>query len=264
MWINSTRTLIFNHFVRIVLVLLLSHEVVTKSNRKFEEISVKHPIHLVIPLPDDDDFSDGKNPFLFSSHKVKPLADLALERVYREGILPNNSVNLIYRDSKLSDAIGPNVAVEQLLRKQIDCIIGYAYGYALAPVARMSPYWKNGIPIITPIGLTMSLDDKREYQLMTRINSPYKVVSSAVSTLFNTYKWKRHIFMFHHAKAPSVAVGECFLLMASLQHPLRKVMEMQHNFFTFNEDHGANISKAERHNQFRNYLRASSNMANDV
>ncbi|CCD73356.1 Receptor-type guanylate cyclase gcy-28 [Caenorhabditis elegans] len=264
MWINSTRTLIFNHFVRIVLVLLLSHEVVTKSNRKFEEISVKHPIHLVIPLPDDDDFSDGKNPFLFSSHKVKPLADLALERVYREGILPNNSVNLIYRDSKLSDAIGPNVAVEQLLRKQIDCIIGYAYGYALAPVARMSPYWKNGIPIITPIGLTMSLDDKREYQLMTRINSPYKVVSSAVSTLFNTYKWKRHIFMFHHAKAPSVAVGECFLLMASLQHPLRKVMEMQHNFFTFNEDHGANISKAERHNQFRNYLRASSNMANVI
>lgn len=259
MWIDNTRAFISNFFV--FNVLLLAEYVVAKPG-KFEEISVKHPIHLVIPLPTTDDFSNGKNPFLFSSHKVKPLADLALERVYREGILPKDSVNLIYRDSKLSDAIGPNVAVEQLLKKQIDCIIGYAYGYALAPVARMSPYWKNGIPIITPIGLTMSLDDKKEYQLMTRINSPYKVVSSAVSTLFKTYEWKRHIFMFHHAKSPTVAVGECFLLMASLQHPLRQIQEMQHNFYTFNEDMKGNITLEERHQQFKDYLIQSSRMAN--
>ncbi|CAI2322857.1 unnamed protein product [Caenorhabditis sp. 36 PRJEB53466] len=231
------------------------------STERFREVSAVNPVHLVIPLPDNDDFSNGKNPFLFSSHKVKPLADLALERVYRERILPNNSINLIYRNSKLSDAIGPNVAVEQLLERKIDCIIGYAYGYALAPVARMSPYWKNGIPIITPIGLTMSLDDKKEYQLMTRINSPYKVVSSAVSSLFKSYNWKRHIFMFHHAKSPTIAVGECFLLMASLQHPLRNIIEMQHNFFTFNEDSGGNATVESRQNQFRTFLRSSSYIA---
>uniref|UniRef100_A0A8R1E3U3 ANF_receptor domain-containing protein n=1 Tax=Caenorhabditis japonica TaxID=281687 RepID=A0A8R1E3U3_CAEJA len=214
--------ILFSHFIFGSLIVAQQ----TSVNSKFEEISVEHPIHLVIPLPESDDFMNGKNPFLFSSHKVKPLADLALERVYQERILPNGSVNLIYRDSKLSDAIGPNVAVEQLLKKKLDCIIGYAYGYALAPVARMSPFWGNGIPIITPIGLTMSLDDKKEYQLMTRINSPYKVVSNAVSALFKSYDWKRHIFMFHHAKSPTIAVGECFLLMASLQHPLRTVSEI--------------------------------------
>ncbi|KAF1769458.1 hypothetical protein GCK72_001275 [Caenorhabditis remanei] len=259
MWIDKTRTFIFNLFVLDVLLLA---ELVVANPGKFEEISAKHPIHLVIPLPDNDDFCHGKNPFLLSSPKVQPLADLALERVYKEGILPNNSVNLIYRDTKLSDAIGPNVVVEQLLRKEIDCIIGYAYGYALAPVARMSPYWKNGIPVITPIGLTMSLDDKKEYQLMTRINSPYKVVSSAVGALFKTYNWKRHIFMFHHAKSPTYAVGECFLLMASLQHPLRQIIEMQHNFFTFNEDISANLTRKERDEQFRDYLKASSGIAN--
>ena len=37
--------------------------------------------------------------------------------------------------------------------------------YALAPVARMSPYWldedSNGIPVITSIGLTSNLDNRK-------------------------------------------------------------------------------------------------------
>ena len=38
---------------------------------------------------------------------------------------------------------------------------GYAFVYALAPVARMSPYWRDndsyGIPVITSVGLTSNL-----------------------------------------------------------------------------------------------------------
>ncbi|PIO74778.1 hypothetical protein TELCIR_03200 [Teladorsagia circumcincta] len=83
-----------------------------------------------------------------------------------------------YRDSRLSDAHGPNVAIQQLVKNRLDCIIGYAFVYALAPVARMCPYWQdddsNGIPVISPIGLTMNLDDKTEYQTLTRISGPYK------------------------------------------------------------------------------------------
>ncbi|KAE9416200.1 hypothetical protein Angca_000327, partial [Angiostrongylus cantonensis] len=66
-----------------------------------------------------------------------------------------------------------------ILKNRLDCIIGYAFVYALAPVARMCPYWQdddsNGIPVITPIGLTMNLDNKMEYQTLTRISGPYKV-----------------------------------------------------------------------------------------
>ncbi|CAP33459.1 Protein CBG15093 [Caenorhabditis briggsae] len=37
---------------------------------------------------------------------------------------------------------------------------------------------------------------------------------------------------------------------------------MQHNFFTFNEESSANLTRAERHQQFVQYLQASSYMAN--
>ncbi|CAB3407870.1 unnamed protein product [Caenorhabditis bovis] len=219
-----------------------------------QDVDRQHPIYVIVPLPNNDDFSQGKNPFLLSLPKVKPIIDLAVDKVYKDKLVERGSLVVVYRDTHLSDAHGPNVAVEQYKINQIDCIIGYAYGYALAPVARMSPYWRNGVPVITPIGLTMSLDDKTEYQLMTRINTPYKVVSRAVSTLFKTLKWKRHVFMFHHAKSPSIAVGECFLLMASIQHPLRENFEMQHNFFTFNEDHHANMTWERRQQEWLTVL----------
>jgi hypothetical protein len=85
----------------------------------------------------------------------------AVEEVYRRSLVPPNSLDIHFEDSMLSDAHGPNVAINMLVNNQLDCIIGYAFVYALAPVARMSPYWKdkdsNGIPVITSVGLTSNL-----------------------------------------------------------------------------------------------------------
>uniref|UniRef100_A0A1I7WNK6 DUF3506 domain-containing protein n=1 Tax=Heterorhabditis bacteriophora TaxID=37862 RepID=A0A1I7WNK6_HETBA len=137
------------------------------------------------------------------SNKVQPVVDLALQDAYRKYHLepeqlaltvrnfryvPMDSMAVTYRDSRLSDAHGPNVAIQQLVLNQLDCIIGYAFVYALAPVARMCPYWQdkdsNGIPVITPIGLTMNLDNKQEYQTLTRISGPYKFGGKNRTSLF--------------------------------------------------------------------------------
>ncbi|KAK6014544.1 hypothetical protein OSTOST_20071, partial [Ostertagia ostertagi] len=201
-------------------------------------VSVIHPVHIIVPLPLEDDTEELKNPFGLTILKVRPVIDLALDDAYRKfQYVPPDSMAVTYRDSRLSDAHGPNVAIQQLVKNRLDCIIGYAFVYALAP----------GIPVISPIGLTMNLDDKTEYQTLTRISGPYKVVAQSVVALFRYHNWARHVFLFHHVKGSAAAVGECFLLMASIQ-----IINMEHNFFTFNQNEHVN------RNLYKNYLMQSS------
>ncbi|ETN72702.1 hypothetical protein NECAME_18708 [Necator americanus] len=49
-----------------------------------------------------------------------------------------------------------------------------------------------------------------------------------------------------------MAVGECFLLMASIQFKVKEIIKMEHNFFTFNQNEKVNRS------QFKSYLMQSS------
>jgi len=107
----------------------------------------------------------------------------------------------------------------------------------------MSPFWRDkdsvGIPVITSVGLTSNLDNRNEYQLMTRISSPYKVVKDAVIAFFLSMKWTRSAYLFHEQRAdnenPSIPYGECYLMMASIQPHLYKINRMEHNYFMFNE-----------------------------
>uniref|UniRef100_A0A7I4XUC4 ANF_receptor domain-containing protein n=1 Tax=Haemonchus contortus TaxID=6289 RepID=A0A7I4XUC4_HAECO len=219
---------------RLLLLLLALRDVVS-----YKPVSVIHPVHIIIPLPLEESSEELKNPFKLSILKVRPVVDLALDDAYRKfQYVPPDSMAITYRDSRLSDAHGPNVAIQQLVKNRLDCIIGYAFVYALAPVARMCPYWQdddsNGIPVITSIGLTMNLDNKEEYQTLTRISGPYKVVAQSVFALFKYHGWMRHVFLFHHVKGS--AFGECFLLMASIQHTVKQILHMEHNFFTFNQN----------------------------
>uniref|UniRef100_A0A914N9S0 Receptor ligand binding region domain-containing protein n=1 Tax=Meloidogyne incognita TaxID=6306 RepID=A0A914N9S0_MELIC len=206
------------------------------------KINEEYPIHILFPLPTNDG-RRNENPFGITILKAKPVVDEAVEEVYRRQLVPQNSLRIHFEDSKLSDAHGPNVAINQLVNNTLDCIIGYAFVYALAPVARMSPYWRDndsyGIPVITSVGLTSNLDNRREYQLMTRISSPYKVVKNAVIALFSVMNWKRSSYLFHEqrhdAANPSIPYGECYLLMASIQPHLYRINRMEHNYFMFNE-----------------------------
>ncbi|KHJ99450.1 hypothetical protein OESDEN_00559 [Oesophagostomum dentatum] len=78
------------------------------------------------------------------------------------------------------------------------------------------------------------------------------VVAQSVVALFQYHNWTRHVFLFHHVKDAAMAVGECFLLMASIQVKVKQIIKMEHNFFTFNQNEKVNRS------QFKNYLMQSS------
>ncbi|KAI1722158.1 receptor family ligand binding region domain-containing protein [Ditylenchus destructor] len=212
------------------------------AKRSKFEVNVAHPIHILFPLPTEAGRKEV-NPFDITIALARPVVDEAIVEVYRRELVPPNSLSIHFEDSKLSDAHGPNVAINQLVDNRLDCIIGYAFVYALAPVARMSPYWRDkdsvGIPVITSVGLTSNLDNRKEYQLMTRISSPYKVVTKAVLALFRGLNLRRVSYVFHDQKHdppnPTLPYGECYLLMTSLQPHLHALNHMQHNYFIFNE-----------------------------
>uniref|UniRef100_A0AC34QVW0 Receptor ligand binding region domain-containing protein n=1 Tax=Panagrolaimus sp. JU765 TaxID=591449 RepID=A0AC34QVW0_9BILA len=164
------------------------------TRRPIYEVSKRKPIYILFPLPEQPGYKE-LNPFGITIGKTRPVVDEAIEEVYRRHLVPEGSLDIAFEDTKLSDAVGPNVAIHALVKNKLDCIIGYAFVYSLAPVARMSPHWQDsdshGIPIITSVGLTANLDNRREYQLMTRISSPYKIVKDAVVSLWKFFNWTR-------------------------------------------------------------------------
>uniref|UniRef100_A0A1I8BL39 Uncharacterized protein n=1 Tax=Meloidogyne hapla TaxID=6305 RepID=A0A1I8BL39_MELHA len=77
-------------------------------------ISEEYPIHILFPLPTNDG-RRNENPFGITILKAKPVVDEAVEDVYRRQLVPQNSLQIHFEDSKLSDAHGPNVAINQLV-----------------------------------------------------------------------------------------------------------------------------------------------------
>ncbi|KAF8366310.1 hypothetical protein PRIPAC_84139 [Pristionchus pacificus] len=247
--------------------------------RQVFPVNKEHPIHILIPLPEDDTSAvgryKGRNPFDLSLKKMRPLMELASEDIYGRGLLPDQSLHFLYKETSLSDAQGPNVAIEALSNKQLNCIIGYAFVYALAPVARMSPYWTTefgscGVPVLTTIGNTGNLDDKSEYRLMTRVASPYKVLRQVLKDFLKMNNYTKVSYAFHDYRASgndkdsTVPVSECFLLMSSMRPYLNSYFtSIGHKEDPQNQNHNRFNEETWTRDQFREMLKTLSTHTNE-
>lgn len=95
---------------------------VTRRHIKYD-VSLKHPIHILFPLPTESGRKEV-NPFGITIDLSRPVVDEAINEVYRRQLVPLNSLAVHFEDSRLSDAHGPNVAINQLVDNRLDCIIG--------------------------------------------------------------------------------------------------------------------------------------------
>ena len=91
-------------------------------------VSPEHPIHILFPLPMEVGRPEV-NPFGITIDKARPVVDEAVEEVYRRQLVEVGSLAVHFEDSKLSDAHGPNVAINQLVDNRLDCIIGGVRGW---------------------------------------------------------------------------------------------------------------------------------------
>jgi len=189
-------------------------------------------LYVMICVPSElSMLNDPRNHFKLLDIKVKPVVDLAIEHVEQKQILPRGILNIVYKDTRLSDTYGPWLPVEvvfkcctwflklkhcrhyfqAMLQGHLDCIMGYATNYEMAPVARSSWLYKNGsgVPLITTIGLVDLLWDKKNtYKLLTRMNGSYRLVARFVYDVFRKLKWLRFAYLFqNNAKFHAKFVG---------------------------------------------------------
>ena len=124
----------------------------------------------------------------WSLPKVRPAIQIAVERINERSAGAALRLIVNYNDSQCSSTFAPLAAIEMYMRKSADVFIGPACHYALAPIARFSPYWN--IPIITAGGLVKALSNKStEYQLLTRTSSSYDYLGRFIFEMIGTFNW---------------------------------------------------------------------------
>lgn len=224
---------------------------------------------MLIPLPSAAG-DPVKNPYRLTLAQAQPVFDIALDDVYDQRLVAVDSIRLHYRDTQLSDSVGPNLAVAMLCNGTLDVIIGFAYVYALAPVARMSATWTRtieigdfkhsavGVPVLTTIGQVRTLSSRLEYRLLTRMSGTYTVLSAVVHQLFTENKWLNHAYIFHDKTAGGQAggsssgddaggFGDCFFQMDAIKQQLQVERPMVHNYFIFDENNTDQRSKVRQY-----------------
>ncbi|CAF3047524.1 unnamed protein product [Rotaria sp. Silwood2] len=156
----------------------------------------------------------------FDMQKVKPAIVLAVNEVNKRCLLINkNPFEVRYGDTNSSYIVGPLLAIDFYANRQADVFLGPVDGPGLAAVSRYSPHWR--IPVISPGGgFNYHFDNKREYQLLTRMLHSSKTIVHFISrVILPHFNWTsvRIIAERNVIEAQS----ECYMLMGALCRELR-------------------------------------------
>lgn len=184
------------------------------------------PLHILVELPDSADENNtmfkNRNPFELTLNKSRPAIEIAVDDVTRvRKLLPIGSLQVTFKDSNMSDALGPHHAVEAYCAKKLDAVIGFAYVFALAPVARMSARWGQGVPVFTSTAQVDALDNREEFPLLTRMMGSYRLLAFAVLHWMRRMEYKHVAFVCHdHAYNQKQIVGrsECYFQLVAVKN----------------------------------------------
>lgn len=182
--------------------------------------SPKLPIDIVIGLPEDEG-PVGKNPFQLTLPKSKPVFDVAEEDIYyKYELLQKDALRISYIDTQLSDAVGPQRFVERYCNASVDAVMGLAYVFALAPVARMSAFWYGGVPVFTTTAMVDELGSRVNFPLLTRLMGSYKNIAKLMQVLVRKYRWNHFYFMFNDQAAKGTDQGrsECYFSLSTIKN----------------------------------------------
>jgi len=136
--------------------------------------------------------------FPWSLSLAGPGINYALESIRTSLDLLDPVANLtaVWGDSRCSDTHGPLVAFHMYVNESVDAFVGPGCDYAVAPIARFSPFWNK--PVITGGALVHAFSDKTDYALLTRISGSYDKLGEAIASLFAGYNWTIAGMMYHN------------------------------------------------------------------
>lgn len=188
--------------------------------------SSRFPINIVVGLPKNEGHV-FKNPFKLTLAKGQPVFDVAVEDVYnKHQLMPLGSLQVVYEDTQLSDAIAPQRMVEHYCNRSVDAVMGLAYVYALAPVARMSALWLKGVPVFTTSGLVDELGDRKEFPLLTRMMGTYRTLGNLMYEIAVSLNWHHFYFVFNDEAGIEGGKGlprsECYFSLNAIRNRIQK------------------------------------------
>jgi hypothetical protein len=196
----------------------------------------RFPINIVVGLPAQEG-NILRNPFRLTIYKAMPVFDIATGDVYNKQLLPPDSLRITYEDTELSDAIGPQRFVDRYCSKTVDCVMGLAYVFALAPIARMSQYWENGVPVFTTSAMVDELGDKTSFPLLTRLMGTYRTLALMVFRVVEEFKWRRFHFFFNDQAVHGSSQGrsECFFSLNAIKNVFNRETNIEWTVKMFGE-----------------------------
>jgi len=188
--------------------------------------------------------SDGSNvsvilPFdagkLWSLPLAGPAIEFAVSSVHRWSpsgrrvtsvSLSRHELHIHVNDSRCSDTWGPLSAFDMHLAGRANVFLGPVCEYAIAPVARYSPYW--GIPVITPGALALAFDNRDNYRLLTRISGSYSKLAGSLIALMRLFDWRSgNVGLFYQQRSSgprnsrsSLGNSDCFFAMQAVHFRL--------------------------------------------
>jgi hypothetical protein len=179
----------------------------------------------------DDENDDGmikvgvilpfSNNFPWGIPKTGPGISLAVETVNKWTLLGGRQLHLELRDSRCSDTYGPLAAIDMYHTKNVHVFLGPACDYAVAPVARFSPYWN--IPVITAGAPVMAFSDKAsQYKLLTRIGFTYAKLGEFFGKMFEQFDWLVMGMIFQNNRDSTKGRSDCYFAMDAVYDTVRK------------------------------------------
>ncbi|KAL3089465.1 hypothetical protein niasHT_029176 [Heterodera trifolii] len=181
------------------------------------------PLNIVVALPDNVEhpLNAQRNPFRLSIPIARPVFDVAIDDITGKfQLLPSGAFQLAYEDTQLSDAIGPQRVVDHYCNHSVDAVMGLAYVYSLAQVARMSQFWGvGGVPVFTTTAMVDELTDRTVFPLLTRLMGTYRTLGKMVHRLttklgFNNF----HFFFNDQAVHGSQGRSECYFSLNAIKN----------------------------------------------
>ena len=166
----------------------------------------------------------------WSLKRVVPAIEMAVETVIQQGLLPDYHITINISDSQCSETYGPLAVIDMFKYNGAHVFFGPVCDYALAPVARFTPYWN--IPLLSAGGLVTAFDNKEVYTLLTRLNGGYSNAAFAIMAVAREFNWVRFGLIYHDTSAEKT---DCYFKMEALFHELSRAFNGKPWFSTFDE-----------------------------
>ena len=204
--------------------------------------STKEIIHIAVLLPQfspNDPVMSALSELQFSLNRVMPGIDNAIKMVEDRELVPNVDLQVRSFNTRCDSSSGPIAAIDLMINRTLDLIIGPACDYSAAPVARYTRHWKK--PMITAGAAADNFKIKSQY-FVTRTHVVFDKVGKAVANLImDEFYYKHFAYYLFYKYQDATSLSACRFATAAVHGEVKRRLfinefnDTMYDFHTFPE-----------------------------